>query len=165
MIFLTVGTQFPFDRLVKAVDDVCEQGLFNEEIFAQIGDSSYQPRNFKYVKFLEKIHFDCRFKDASAIISHVGIGAVTMAIKYSKPLLVLPRSARHGEIVNDHQLYTAKKFEQLGCILAAYETEDLLEKIKQLSSFVPKKRENGSRLVTARIADFLKEIHISKEQL
>jgi len=57
MIFLTVGTQFPFDRLVKAVDDLLDGDLVNEKIFAQIGDSSYRPRNFKVVSSLEKRFF------------------------------------------------------------------------------------------------------------
>lgn len=36
IILLTVGTQFSFDRLVKAVDDALDNGLVDEEIFAQI---------------------------------------------------------------------------------------------------------------------------------
>jgi len=158
MIFLTVGTQFPFDRLVKAIDDACENGLFNEEIFAQIGDSSYKPRNFKYVKFLEKIHFDSRFKDALKIISHAGIGTVTMAMNYSKPLLVLPRLARHGEIVNDHQLDIARKFAKSDYLLVAYDTKELWQKIEELKNFVPKRRQAQVESVIERISRFLLQV-------
>jgi len=158
MIFLTVGTQFPFDRLVKAIDDACENGLFNEEIFAQIGDSSYKPRNFKYVKFLEKIHFDSRFKDALKIISHAGIGTVTMAMNYSKPLLVLPRLARHGEIVNDHQLDIARKFAKSDYLLVAYDTKELWQKIEELKNFVPKRRQTQVESVIERISQFLLQV-------
>ena len=158
MIFLTVGTQFPFDRLVKAIDDACENGLFNEEIFAQIGDSSYKPRNFRYVKFLEKIHFDSRFKDALKIISHAGIGTVTMAMDYSKPLLVLPRLARHGEIVNDHQLDIARKFAKSDYLLVAYDTKELWQKIEELKNFVPKRRQPQVESVIERISQFLLQV-------
>ena len=158
MIFVTVGTQIPFDRLVKAIDDACENGLFNEEIFAQIGDSSYKPRNFKYVKFLEKIHFDSRFKDALKIISHAGIGTVTMAMNYSKPLLVLPRLARHGEIVNDHQLDIARKFAKSDYLLVAYDTKELCQKIEELKNFVPKRRQAQVESVVERISKFLLQV-------
>jgi UDP-N-acetylglucosamine transferase subunit ALG13 len=49
MIFLTVGTQFPFDRLVRAVDEAFDNGAIDEEVFAQIGETSYRPRNFEQV--------------------------------------------------------------------------------------------------------------------
>jgi len=53
MIFLTVGTQFPFDRLVRAVDSIIDKGLISETLFAQIGESSYKPRNFESAACLE----------------------------------------------------------------------------------------------------------------
>ena len=68
MIFLTVGTQFPFDRLVKAIDELISQNGFKQKVFAQIGDSSYQPRNFEYVKSLEKSEFDRSVQKASSIV-------------------------------------------------------------------------------------------------
>ena len=91
MIFLTIGTQFPFNRLLKAVDDCFDNGLINEEIFAQIGNSSYRPHNFEAVSFLEKDLFDKHIREASCIISHAGIGSITMALNYNKPLLVMPK--------------------------------------------------------------------------
>jgi UDP-N-acetylglucosamine transferase subunit ALG13 len=165
MIFLTVGTLFPFDRLVRAIDEGVAKGLIKEDVFAQIGKDGFRPKNIEYTEVLKKDSFDSYVNKASCLISHAGVGSITIALSHRKPLLVVPRLKCFGEHVNNHQLHTAKKFEQLGCILAAYEKEDLLEKIKQLRSFVPKKRENDAQLVTARIADFLKEIRISKGQL
>jgi len=158
MIFLTVGTQFPFDRLVKAIDDVFDQGLINEEIFAQIGESSYKPRNFESVASLEKKLFDKYLKESSCIISHAGMGTIAMALDNYKPLLVMPRSKKYGEVVNDHQVAIAGKFEELGCILVAYDTKDLPQKMKQLRTFVPCKREAQPQAVSDRIARFLNEL-------
>ena len=158
MIFLTVGTQFPFDRLVKTVDEFVGSNGLNEEIFAQIGDSRYQPQNFKAVASLDKSLFDKYLRDASCIISHAGMGTITMALELQKPLLVLPRRKIYGEVVNDHQLGTAKKFEELGHVLAAYSVEELPGKIAQLSSFVPVPRENQAHLVAGRITRFLNEM-------
>lgn len=161
MLFLTVGTQFPFDRLVRTVDDIFDEGLIDEEIFAQIGESLYRPSNFKYVKSLQRSEFDHWAQKASAIIGHAGIGTITIALDGNKPLLVMPRLKKYGEVVNDHQAAIARKFEELGHVLAAYSTQELPQKIMQLTTFVPKKRKSQAQSVVQRITKFLNELNIS----
>jgi len=158
MIFLTVGTQFPFDRLVKAVDEAVSQNGFNEKIFAQIGASSYRPCSFDVVASMEKEVFDKHIREASAIIAHAGMGTITIALEYNKPLLVMPRVKKYNEVVNDHQVAIARKFEQLGHILAAYTEDEIPEKIKQLKSFVPQPRKVQTKAVIERISKFLNEL-------
>jgi UDP-N-acetylglucosamine transferase subunit ALG13 len=144
--------------LVKSIDEGISQNGFEEEIFAQIGDSSYQPNNFEYVKSLRKSEFDCWTLKASAIIGHAGIGTITTALDCNKPLLVMPRLKKYGEVVNDHQVAIARKFEELGLVLVMYSVEELPEKIKQLKTFTPKARESQAQLVVQRIAKFLKKL-------
>lgn len=155
MIFLTVGTQFPFDRLVRAIDGIIDEGLIGESLFAQIGESSYKPRNFESATCLEKKMFDDYLKQASAIIGHAGMGTITMALSNHKPLLAMPRLKKYNEVVNDHQLAIAKKFEELGHILVAYDTTDLPDCISKLKSFVPKERKANPEAVADRISCFL----------
>jgi len=162
MIFLTVGTQFPFDRLVKAVDEVAGINGFDEQIVAQIGDSSYCPENFEAAPSVEKAVFDQHFNEADSIISHAGMGTITMALDHRKPLLVMPRLKKYGEVVNDHQLAIANKFEQLGYLLVAYGAEDVPIKMKQLKSFVPQERQPCADIVAARISMFLNELSKSR---
>lgn len=162
MIFLTVGTQFPFDRLVKAVDQAAGTNGFDEKIVAQIGDSSYCPENFEATPSVEKAVFDQHFNKADSIISHAGMGTITMALEHRKPLLVMPRLGKYGEVVNDHQLAIAKKFEQLGYLLVAYAAEDVPIKMKQLKSFVPQERQPCADVVAARISTFLNELYRSR---
>ena len=158
MIFLTVGTQFPFDRLVRAIDGVLDEGLIDEEIFAQIGETSYKPHNFESVASLEKRVFDKRLKEASAMIGHAGMGTITMALENGKPLLVMPRLRRYREVVNDHQLAIARKFEEYGHVLVAYQETDLRSKAGELKHFVPTKRQTQVEEVTRRISTFLNEL-------
>jgi beta-1,4-N-acetylglucosaminyltransferase len=162
MIFLTVGTQFPFDRLVKAVDQAAGINGFDEKIVAQIGDSFYRPENFEAIQSVEKAIFDQHFAEANSIISHAGMGTITMALDHRKPLLVMPRMKKYGEVVNDHQLAIARKFEQLGYLLVAYCVEDVPDKIKQLKSFVPQERRPSADIVATRISTFLNELSQSK---
>ena len=158
MIFLTVGTQFPFDRLVKAVDDAVTEGKLGEDIFAQIGESSYKPRNFKAVSFMNRPLFDKYVYQASSIISHAGMGTIATAFECRKSMLVMPRQRKYGEVVNDHQLAIAKGFEEAGYILVANEADDIIMKIKQLKTFVPRQRNSQHQMVANQIAQFLMEI-------
>ena len=156
MIFLTVGTQFPFDRLVKAIDEAIDQGLIEEEVWAQIGQSSYKPRNFKKTAdYLEKNIFDHWMQKASKIISHAGIGSITMALDEAKPMLVMPRLRKYGEVVNNHQVDIIRKFEKCGYLLAAYDVKEFPEKIEALKSFQPQKRNTQAEKVAERISKFL----------
>jgi UDP-N-acetylglucosamine transferase subunit ALG13 len=158
MIFLTVGTQFPFDRLVEAIDKAAGDNGFDDEIFAQIGNSSYRPRNFKAEQELEKSVFDEHLTRADGVISHAGMGTITLALEHKKPLLVMPRLRKYREAVNDHQLAIAKEFEKLRHLLVAYDASDIPMKIEELRSFVPRERRPQSQRVAARISTFLSEI-------
>ena len=158
MIFLTVGTQFPFDRLVKAVDETVSKNGLDEQIFAQVGTTTYRPRNFEAVPELEKSVFDKYFREADGVISHAGMGCIAMALENRKPLLVMPRLKKYGEVVNDHQVAIAKKFEKPGHLLVAYCKGDLPEKMRQLKTFIPRERETQPEAVSERIAQFLKSL-------
>ena len=109
MIFLTTGTQLPFDRLVKAVDNWAAIRP-EKKIFAQIGDGKYAPKNMPYVQRLTPKQYQENFDVAELVISHVGMGTIIAGLENAKPLLLMPRKASLGEHRNDHQLGTAEKF-------------------------------------------------------
>jgi len=157
MIFLTVGTQFPFDRLVKAIDDILGKGIIDEEIIGQTGQTSYEPRHFRAVKFLGKKEFDENLKNAAGIIGHAGMGTIRMALDNDKPLLAMPRLKKYHEVVHDHQVEIAKKFEELGHILVAYQEQELFSKVQELKHFVPNKRQTQVESVIKRISEFLQQ--------
>jgi UDP-N-acetylglucosamine transferase subunit ALG13 len=121
VIFLTVGTQLPFDRLVSAVDEWAETA--SEDVFAQIGPSALRPRHIKYVQFVSAAECADRLEAASSIVAHAGMGTILMALQLGKPLLVMPRRADLGEHRNDHQLATARRFAELGVAVAFDEAE------------------------------------------
>jgi beta-1,4-N-acetylglucosaminyltransferase len=155
MIFVTVGTSFPFDRLIQAVDEFAGRDEIDAAIFAQVGQGGYRPQNFGSVETLDKKKFDEYFDKADAVIAHAGMGTITMALAQHKPILVMPRLKQFRELVNDHQLATAKRFEQLGHVIAVYHTSKLPEKIKFLKLFQPVPRESQVEKVSERIEIFL----------
>lgn len=162
MIFLAVGTQFGFDRLVQAVDEAIEKRAIPDTVLAQIGPGAYVPKHMKYVVSLDKQSFDQTVTSCKAIISHAGMGNISLALKLNKPLLVLPRRKCYGEVVNDHQVDTARKFEQLGHILVAYDTNELVDKFKLLETFVPRPRTPNSQGVIDKVCAFLRSLQVSR---
>lgn len=137
MIFLTVGSEYPFDRLVKAVDALLEQSYFHEEFFAQIGNTLYTPKFMAWTANLNRTDFSDRLRSADAVISHAGMGTIISCLEMGKPLLVMPRKVRYRELVSDHQVGTAEKFMNRGDILVAHDTDELPDRIIQLRTFKP----------------------------
>jgi beta-1,4-N-acetylglucosaminyltransferase len=158
VIFLTVGSALPFDRLVRMIDDIAPRLNLDEPLFAQIGRGRYHPRHFEYVDFLAKTDFNRTFEIASAVISHAGIGTIGKAMQSHKPILVLPRREAFGELVDDHQLLTAKKFEALGHILAFSCPEEFTAKLAALPSFTPKPRNANVQGISVAIEAFLAKV-------
>lgn len=123
MIFVTVGTQLPFDRLIALTDEAAPS--LSRPVFAQIGVCTYTPRNVEYSARLTPLEFDRLFSQADMIVSHAGIGTVLTAQKYRKPIVLFPRRAALGEHRNDHQLATVNALEGRSGIYIA-RTEDEL---------------------------------------
>ena len=112
MIFVTVGSQLPFDRLVRAVDEWCSIRQTGD-VFGQIADpgpGGYRPRNFAWERFLHPEEYDRHFRAADLIVAHAGMGSIIMALMSGKPIVVMPRQASLMEHRNDHQQATARKF-------------------------------------------------------
>ena len=52
MIFVALGTQkFNFNRLLKKIDLLISRGEISEQVIAQIGYSTYKPKNYKFYTF------------------------------------------------------------------------------------------------------------------
>lgn len=111
MIFLTVGTQDPFDRLVKAVDDWTASAGRGSEVFGQISDrAGYHPASFESTGFLDPASFLVRCRKADVIVAHAGMGTIITSMRLGKQLVMLPRRVHLGEQRNDHQWATAHQF-------------------------------------------------------
>jgi UDP-N-acetylglucosamine transferase subunit ALG13 len=133
MIFLTVGTQLPFDRLVELLDGWAARNP-DIKIFAQIGDAAYQPQHFEYCAFLNEQEYARAFDGADFILAHAGMGTILSSLMAAKPVVVFPRVAALGEHRNEHQLATCRKLEGLrGCYIA-YENGELLSLLDNLQS-------------------------------
>lgn len=130
-IFVTIGTYQPFDRLIKVMDNWFENRS-DIEGFAQIGNGEYVPINMKYQRILSEKEFNEFFDEADFIVSHAGMGTIISCLQKNKPILTLPRLAKFGEHVNDHQLANAKIFAEKKYIYPIFSDQEL---IKMLDNF------------------------------
>jgi UDP-N-acetylglucosamine transferase subunit ALG13 len=139
MIFVTVGTQGQFDRLIRTVD---EWAGTNErsDVFAQTGPSDYRPVHISNERFIDPAEFRKRVESASLVIAHAGMGSIITALELGKQIIVMPRRANLGEHRNDHQVATAKRFAEQGRIMVAFSEEELTDKLNQLAVFAETER-------------------------
>jgi len=125
MIFVVTGTQLPFDRLIRMLDEIAPQ--LDEEIVAQVNGSGYLPRHINTIDMLPPDEFDRLFSSARLIVAHAGIGTIITAMQQQKPVIIFPRIAALGEHRNEHQLATAEKMKEAGWVYVANTKEELSE--------------------------------------
>jgi UDP-N-acetylglucosamine transferase subunit ALG13 len=105
VIFVTIGSMFPFDRLVRAMDAYAAET--GEACRAQIGAGAYEPAHMDWERSLAPADYARAVAACDLVVAHAGMGSVITAGEHGKPIVLLPRRARLGEHTNDHQLDTA----------------------------------------------------------
>jgi UDP-N-acetylglucosamine transferase subunit ALG13 len=108
-IFVTAGTQLPFDRLLKAVDEWAGQNP-NAKVTAQAAKDEYHCKHIRVEQFLSPLEFEGCVSEADLLIAHAGMGTILTAIELAIPLVIMPRQFQLSEHRNDHQASTAAKF-------------------------------------------------------
>ena len=156
MIFVTVGSQLPFDRLIRTVDRWALRSG-RRDLFAQTGpgDPGDHPlQAMKWKPFLDPPTYRHCVATAEFVIAHAGMGSILAAVEARKPILVLPRLARYGEMRNDHQVGTARRLAQRGLVTAAFDARELEARLDAKEGFripePPPPREHERLLATLR---------------
>ncbi len=126
MIFVAVGTQLPFDRLVGAVDEWAFRAG-RDDVFGQVGKTSLSLKSIDAVDFIGPVEFLERCRAASLLVAHAGMGSILGALELRKPLIIMPRLASRGEHRNDHQLATAKSFVGKAGIYVAHDESEICD--------------------------------------
>jgi UDP-N-acetylglucosamine transferase subunit ALG13 len=160
MIFVTVGTEkFPFDRLIRALDEAKRSGRIQQKVFAQIGTSTYLPQACDYSRFLSFSSMIEYIRTADIIIGHAGVGTMLLSRQSKKIPIVFARQAAFGEHVDDHQIQFARKMEQKGLVIAAYHEQELLDKINNYQHIIQAlKQQQPLPSRDAALIDYLRKI-------
>lgn len=119
MILVTVGTeQYPFNSLMDWIGLLMREGILNEEVFIQYGASTDLPDNVRIGKLIPEAQFKRLIEQSSAVIAHCGEGSALLLEEFDKPYILVPRTAKFHEHVDDHQLEMAEDLENQGVAIA-----------------------------------------------
>lgn len=158
MIFVCTGTQvYQFNRLLKELDKLVDEGQIKDEIFAQIGASDYKPQHYEYKEFLSADEFKIYQDKAELVISHGGTGALIGASKKGKNIIAVPRLGKYGEHTDDHQLQIVNVLEKEGYVRAVYDIENLGKVIKEAKVDPIRKPYNRESKVMEIIVSFIEK--------
>jgi len=126
MIFVTVGTtHFQFDRLIVGVASL----ETDEEIVVQRGPSRASAGNARVVDFLSFGELADYIRRSRVVVSHAGVGSIMVALSEGRRPIVVPRLARFGEAVDDHQVQVAEMLAERDRVRLVMEPETLADAV------------------------------------
>lgn len=158
MIFVTVGSQkFQFNRLLKKIDELIEKKVIKEKVYAQIGVSDYKPQHFEYVDFMTQDEFTKNTDKSDIIITHAGTGVIVNALKRGKKVIAIPRLAKYGEHVDDHQIQLIKEFDAMNFIEPVYDLENLESALSKVKTKKYNKYISNTNAIIEDIERFIEE--------
>lgn len=160
MIFVAVGTQFPFDRLIQYMDAWAAD--HDQDVIAQISDGEYIPKNMKWDRFLDGEQYNKNIADSSVFVSHAGMGNIISAREQQTPIIVMNRQLKLGEHRNDHQAEGLTWMGKLDGVYTASTQEELDKQLSNIissnfSKIVCSTRTVGNENLSNYIADFINE--------
>ena len=140
MILVTLGTQDKtFVRLLEKIDQLINNGLIKDKVIVQAGFTKYNSENMEIFDLIPQDEFNSLMDKADIIITHGGVGNIISALEKNKKVIAVPRLAKYGEHINDHQTQIIAKFNTLGYIIGLQDVEELDDAIKKVKKFKPKK--------------------------
>ena len=155
MIFVTVGSQLGFDRMVGAVaawarargtgmhggthgtgmhaaggtqGSTQGTGMHAAEgtrMFFQTGATKVDLAGFEHMPVLSAEEIRRKFDEATLVVAHAGTGTIIECMLRGKPVIVMPRSASLHETRNDHQFATARRFQARGGVFVAWDETEI----------------------------------------
>ena len=124
MIFATVGTQLPFDRLLEGLETWAQHNP-DVPIMAQSGSSKRRFSHIRTVQQLGQTEFNKHLTEARLIVAHAGMGTILTATELGKPVVLMPRRTKFGEHRTNHQVHTAREMVRLSNVTVVEDREAL----------------------------------------
>ena len=140
MILVTLGTQDKtFVRLLEKINQLIDQGLIKDKVVVQAGFTKYSSDNMEIFDLISQDEFNNLMSKADLVITHGGVGNIISALEKNKKVIAVPRLAKYGEHINDHQTQIIAKFNDLGYIIGLQDVDELDKAIKEVKKFKPQK--------------------------
>jgi len=157
--FVTVGNATQaFQRLLDAVASTISE--LPQPLIIQHGNSPCSISGCILHPFMDMVEFADCIRRSEVIISHAGAGSIIQAIKAGKVPVVMPRLARYGEHVDDHQLELARAFAKLAKVVIV---EDATQFHHAIAEAIHKQRTASSLHEESSSVDLLRTVLRSHE--
>lgn len=151
--FVSVGNATQtFPRLLDEVARIAS--FLPTPVVVQHGVTPFVCAGCRAVPFVQMEEFEHLIVSSELLILHAGAGSVIHAIRAGKRPVVMPRQAKIGEHVDNHQIEFAKTLEALGKVIVAEEAAQLMSAI-ELARTRP--QTNTTTPVVPRIIELLDE--------
>lgn len=158
MIFVTVGTEkFPFERLIKSLDEAKQKGIITDDIFMQIGTAEYEPTACAFERFLPFSQMVEIIEDADVVISHAGIGSTLLCLHLGKTPIIFPRKFECKEHLDNHQLDFAMHIQKLSTALVAFNPDDLIDQILHYENYLQNLTTDVKKKERNRLVNYLRQ--------
>ena len=142
MILVIAGTNpFCFGRLLRPMDNWTRQtGI---EVFAQVGNSSFEPASMKFERFVERHTMLALIDQAEIVVTHGGFGSLRDCLSVGKRIVAVPRYSRFDECL-DNQEELVRALDETGRVVAVYDISDLEDALETARGFRPSVCEKSS---------------------
>lgn len=123
-VVLTLGTErYPFPR---ALEQLAQALPADAEILRQVGHTPVTDAHGPCRRWVPGDELARAVAEADLVVTHAGVGSVLSALRAGRHPVVLPRLARLGEHVDDHQLQLARMLAERGLASIATPEDDLV---------------------------------------
>lgn len=126
MILVTLGTHdMPMNRLLAELDRLVGSRVIADEVIVQTAVLDYQPAHLSVRPILPYLELTALVAQADVVVSHAGPGNLAAVRATGKVPVVVPRVARLGEHVDDHQERYARRLSAAPGYLVVSDLSDL----------------------------------------
>lgn len=138
MILVLLGT-FPteFKRPLIEIEKLCQDGTISEEVIVQNGCTWIESNYLIFTPFIPPKELTELYQKARVIITHAGTGSIIKGLKLGKKVIAIPRLARYGEAVDDHQTELVEEFAKHNYIIPWQEKTSLKTILSAVDDYKP----------------------------
>lgn len=135
---VSLGTElWPFDRAVEAADRV----LGDLDVTWQVGTTeAHDGRGLPLRQWLPAADLHGAFGAADVVLTHAGVGSVLSVLQQGRVPVILPRRARAGEMVDDHQVEFAEAMAARGLAVSVDPADLTIEHVVAAANLTARRR-------------------------
>jgi UDP-N-acetylglucosamine--N-acetylmuramyl-(pentapeptide) pyrophosphoryl-undecaprenol N-acetylglucosamine transferase len=135
-VIVTLGTQegYPFVRLVRRLRQIIPEGV---EARWQLGpDFPRAERPPGATEMISRDELSAWLEECDVAVTHAGVGSALAVLEAKRAPVLVPRSARRGEHIDDHQHLIADELARRGLAVTAAADDLLWDHVVRASKIV-----------------------------